>query len=285
MAHSLVSAPLLLATFGVLAISPPERVARVVDMEPAVSMDGTLAFASNRSGEFEIYTIGADGNALTRLSDGGGKDTPAWSPNGESIAFVSEAGGNADIFVIARTGGEATRITSNPLNDIHPFWSPNGKQVVFTRYTPDETTPDSGRLDVYVMNADGSGEKLLVTGGSYGSLSPDSKNLLYWRYFAENADIAIANADGRHERRLTRDAAFDGWPAWSHDGQFVAFAREQGDGVNLFIIDVASEETHQVTFGAGRKSSPKWSTDDRSIYFDGTIDGAQGIWRVEIRRQ
>ena len=54
--------------------------------------------------------------------------------------------------------------------------------------------------------------------------------------------------------------------------------------MNLFIVDVAGEKTRQITFGAGRKTSPKWSSNDRSIYFDGTVDGAQGIWRVEISR-
>lgn len=271
---------ILAAAAGAAAIPAPERVLRVVDMEVTVAPDGTLALASSRSGAFEIYTVGADGAGLKQLTQGGGKDTPAWSPDGGAIAYVSEAGGNADIFVIGREGGEPARLTTSPLNDMHPFWSPDGKRIVFTRYTPDENNAETGRLDVYAMNAGGSGEKRLVKGGSYGSLSPDGKSLLYWRYYDGNADIAIAAADGGKAKRMTSDPAFDGWPSWSPDGRSVAFAREDAGGVNIFVLDVATKEARQITAGAGRKTSPKWSADGKAVYFDGTVNGAQGLWRV-----
>lgn len=254
---------------------------RVVDYEVAVASDGSLAFASNRMGEFEIFTADADGGNPQRLTEGGGKDTPAWSPNGKEIAFVREDTDGADLFVIGRDGGAARRLTTNSLNDIHPFWSPDGQRLTFTRFRPDESGGD-GRLDLYVIGVDGKGERRLKKGGSYGSLSPDGLRLIYWRYYSGNADITVADADGRNERRLTTDPAFDGWPSWSHDGKAIAFARQTGEDSDIFVYDFGAATETRLTYGRGRKTSPKWGVDDTHIYFDGMVGGAQGIWRIEV---
>ena len=66
----------------------------------ATPLRAKIAFASDRDGNFEIYTMDADGSNLARLTEDLGEDrNPAWSPDGTRLAFVSSRDGNAEIYV------------------------------------------------------------------------------------------------------------------------------------------------------------------------------------------
>jgi Tol biopolymer transport system component len=91
--------------------------------------------------------MNADGTAQTRLSDGTADDSdPAWSPDGNRIAFRSDRAGNGDIYVMRADGTGVTLLTNNARE---PAWSPDGSRIAFTR--------PGGNWDIYVMNANGTG--------------------------------------------------------------------------------------------------------------------------------
>jgi dipeptidyl aminopeptidase/acylaminoacyl peptidase len=70
--------------------------------------------------------------ALTRITfEDGLQGQPTWSPDGKFIAYVSNHGGNVDIWVQPLAGGRAVRVTSDPANDWQPDWSPDGNNIVF----------------------------------------------------------------------------------------------------------------------------------------------------------
>jgi hypothetical protein len=82
-----------------------------------------LAFASNRDGNSEIYTMNPDGSGVTRLTTNPALDaTPAWSPDGGQIAFTSTRNGNSEIYVMNADGSAQTRVTSHPASDTSPGW-------------------------------------------------------------------------------------------------------------------------------------------------------------------
>jgi TolB protein len=67
----------------------------------------------------------ADGANVTRLTNSPARDhSPAWSPDGRQIAFVSERDGNPEIYVMNADGTEVTRLTKSPAQDLWPAWSP-----------------------------------------------------------------------------------------------------------------------------------------------------------------
>ncbi len=105
------------------------------DASPAFSPDGQhIAFASNRSGRFEIYVCGGDGSDPVQLTSMSAPDTgtPAWSPDGKRIAFDSRLEGHSDIFVINTEGGSPHRLTTEPYDNELPSWSRDGQWIYFT---------------------------------------------------------------------------------------------------------------------------------------------------------
>jgi Tol biopolymer transport system component len=115
--------------------------------------NGKIAFESDRSGNNDIWVMNADGtNPVQLTTDPAGDHTPAWSPDGTKIAFVSDRdGGNFEIYVMNADGSGQTRLTDDPAQDFDPTWSPDGSRIAFV------SDRDDGFFDIFVMNADGSG--------------------------------------------------------------------------------------------------------------------------------
>jgi Tol biopolymer transport system component len=137
---------------------------------PVWSPNGSkIAFASNVTGCsgggcFAIYTMNPDGSDQTRLTPAGDGGA-AWSPDGSKIAFLSPRdGGRLEIYTMNADGSNQTRLTYNSLSDWNPIWSPDGTKIAFVR--TDEPPFEEW---IYVMNADGGGERRLAP----GELVPD----------------------------------------------------------------------------------------------------------------
>lgn len=96
--------------------------------------NGRIAFASDRDGDFEIYTVDPDGSGLAQVTSNAYEDRdPAWSPDGTRIAFTSVREGNSDVYVIGADGQGERRVTVPPAVDAAPAWDPAGGRLVFTR--------------------------------------------------------------------------------------------------------------------------------------------------------
>jgi uncharacterized repeat protein (TIGR01451 family) len=189
---------------------------------PAWSPDGSkIAFTDwNPSYTNEdIYVMNANGSGLTRLTGvaiGGDGDSfdvsPAWSPDGSKIAFVSNRDGNNEIYLMNPDGTGQTRLTNNTSDDRVPAWSPDGSKLAFQSFAQN----GNGQIDV--MNADGSGlVDLSVDTDAEGEpgWSPDGSRIAFIHLENDFTDeIYTMNADGSGRVRLTTNTAYDEDPDW-----------------------------------------------------------------------
>lgn len=127
---------------------------------------------------------------------------------------------------------------------------------------------------VWIMNGDGSGAKEILKRASEPTFSPDGRKIAYYHW---TDGIFVANVDGTDQKKIVGESN-SGYPAWSHDGKWIAFSVRPGRSGNITTDAVAPDGTGRRAIGIGW--SPAWSPDDKLIAFQ-TCRGTQcGIFRV-----
>ena len=177
--------------------------------------------------------------------------SPAWSPNGARIAFLSNRAEGWDLYVVSADGGEPQRLTSGATAD-DPAWHPDGRAIALEQ-----------RGWIVLVQADGGGRSQLVERGSQPAWATDGRLA-----FVRGGDLWLRSASGE-ESLLLVDAS---QPAWSPDGDRIAVARLRG----IAVLDLDSGATSQLTDQAG-DDAPAWEPSGRRVAF--VRRGA--IWTVE----
>lgn len=210
-------------------------------------------------------------NYTKQLTSGTRLDhSPAWSPDGRQIAFVSDRAEKSQIFVLPVDGGEARQLTKLP-NGVGggPVWSPDGKTIAFTAAAQDEA-PDPSipyRFTRPIYRFDG--------------LGPTDRN---------NQNVWIVAAEGGEARQLTDDGFHYAPPRWSPDGSRLLAIGSLGPEsqtirgqVRLIGLDGA---VTALTGEWGSADTAEWTSDGRAILFAGAPAGTDigtqnSLWRVD----
>lgn len=220
--------------------------------EPAWSPNGrTIAFASKRSGTFDLYAMNVDGSGTRRLTSTKDDDgQPTWSPDGERIAFAR--GGSGRLFVMNADGSGARRLTDEAAEETEPAWSPDSRWIAYVR-----RDPGSSIRELWLVRPDGSQQRRLTKLGGVSQApawSPDGRRLVFSANVGHSRfDIYTVGADGKDVRLVTsRDDSFE--PSWSPNGKTIAFS----EGGAIFAIDVETGEEEMLTDPDNNDSSPAW---------------------------
>ncbi len=245
-----------------------------LEESPSLSPDGKwIAYAGNQAGNADIYLQSVGGhNAINLTKDSPDDDTePAFSPDGESIAFRSARDGGG-IFVMGRTGESVRRITDVGFS---PAWSPDGTRLVFATAPPVLLSQTPAVLWTVTL---ATGEKRPLSGvvdGVQPSWSPHGQRIAYWAAARENRgqaqrDILTVPAEGGSPTPVTSDAALDWSPVWSPDGGFLYFASDRGGSRSLWRIRL-DEATGRVLGTPEALTTPAPDTRHPSISADGRL--------------
>jgi hypothetical protein len=235
-----------------------------------------IAFASNRDGNFEVYSMEADGSARTRLTANPALDgTPGFSADGARIAFASSRTGNGDIYVMNADGSVPTRLTTSAAVDAEPSWSPDGTKIAFA-------SGRTGNGDIYVMNADGSVPTRLTTSAGVDaepSWSPDGTKIVFTSGRTGNGDVYVMNADGGLQTRLTMSAAVDSSPDWAPDGTKIAFASNRDGNFEVYSMEADGSAQTRLTVGPAFDGDPAFHATGK-IAFTSRRDGNFEIYSM-----
>ena len=129
--------------------------------------------------------MNADGSGQTRLTYDPEPDfRPSWSPDGRRIAFDSFRDENSEVYVMNADGSGQTRLTNHPAHDFGPSWSPDGGRIAFASERDGNSfaSDHDGNVEIYVLNADGSGQTRLTDNPAYDdtpSWSPDGGRIAF----------------------------------------------------------------------------------------------------------
>ena len=236
-----------------------------------------IAFTSYRASRIEIWRMNADGTGQTQLTTpasapGALAWEPAWSPDGSKIAFV---GGQGDIFTMAPDGSNVTNVSNNG-QEYEPKWSPDGARLVFTSARDDNNSSLAG--EIYVMNADGSGQTRISNDNfedRNGAWSPDGSKIAYSRDDTDasgptqNGQIFLMNPDGTGQTPITDLTSSNGWPAWSPDGSRIAFTSNRSGANEIWVMNPDGSNPVRLTTSpaGGFSTQAAWSPDGRLIAF------------------
>jgi Tol biopolymer transport system component len=187
---------------------------------------------------------GSHRRLVTRGYDG----QPAWAPDGQTIYFVrsqqTRYGACGSIFRVSLATGMVRRVTNTARNGhshVDPAVSPDGTRIAFSDWDACEGGTSSPRLRVVDTNGRRTQDLAKLRHNGYWpdpehdcpDWSPDGTRLAFNR----NADLAVVNRDGSGERRIAsgRESLFYESPAWSHDGQWIAY-----------LVDSPSDSTYRL---------------------------------------
>lgn len=251
--------------------------------ETVPARNGELVFSSVRvkNGNFDLYRMRADGSRLRRITSGPGFERyPRWSPDGRTIAYISDRSkprSEPAYEIYALTGTSLRRLTNDRSIDDQVSWSPDGTRIAFV------SNRGSGRFGIWVMNANSSGLRLLTRDGAIPSWSPDGEEIAFVRSVGPSDEIWLMDPDGGNQRRLTvpprtaRMFARDSMPEWSPSGDELAFVRRYRGRTDIYVIRTNGAGLRRLTTEAGAHTWPAWSPDGKRIAFVSALRSTQGI--------
>ncbi len=274
------------------------------DFDPDVSPDGKRLVYSSTQHRMtaDIYVKNIDSRVVSQLTNDPANDVmPKVSPDGTRVAFASNRAGNWDIFVMPINGGRAIQLTNNSADDLHPTWSPDGTHLAFCRLGE-----VSGQWEIWTTDVGNSGVASFVCYGLFPAWCPvpgtgaNGTDKIAFQKSRERGDRAFsiwtidfrdAQADNLTEVASTPLAACIN-PAWSLDGQWLAFATvpnpqqwaqstdTRPSTADLWLIDVNGNSRISLSAGTAVNLMPSWGPSNR-LFFVSDRGGIDNIWSMD----
>lgn len=239
----------------------------------------------------DIYLIDVGRGLPKRLTHREGENySPAWSPDGKQLAFISTRSGYDELFIMDVDSGITKAYAPRYVPYSSPAWSPDGTRIAFRTYvlgSPKIAVLHVSSGETYIVNNSGSSD-------SPALWSPDGNWLLFISFRDGNPRMYVVSPeceDGcSFNERLLLDSVMALWPpAWSPDGSQLTFASVGFQGMRLYsaqmvCLDLSADclgELERVTEGVSDYYFPTWSPDGEHIAFLDKTNDVTDIYLME----
>lgn len=210
---------------------------------------------------YDVFVATPDGQLKGQLISTKGYDAEATvSPMGDKIVFTSTRTGDIELFSCNIDGSDVKQLTNLPGYDGGAFYSLDGKQIVYRASRPEgealkeyrdllkEGLIRPSKLEIFVMNADGSNPRQVTNNGAANFapfFHPDGKRIIFASNVGDpkhrNFDLYMINVDGSNMQQITTHGEFDGFPMFTRDGKKLVFCSNRNNAkegeTNVFIAD------------------------------------------------
>ena len=230
---------------------------------PKPKRDGAYRWALD---DYDVYSANLDGQDMQRLTASPGYDAEATiSPDGKTVVWTSVKDGDLDLYTMNLDGSNVRRLTNDIGYDGGAFFSPDSKKIVYRSAHPTDPSEvakykellaqrlvEPGQLEIFVMNADGSGKKQVTTTGASNFspyFHPDGTRIIFSSNIETRGEgggrpsfhLYLVRDDGTGLERLTMEGHFNSFPMFSTDGKRLVWvsdrnAKEPGE-FNVFLAD------------------------------------------------
>jgi len=232
--------------------------------------DSPIAFVKQTDDAKEIFTVLPQGRNLKQITKLGGYNlSPAWSENGEKIAFTHIGKTRHELGIYDGKAGNIRLYTKGLGNTvISPVFGPNGQLILSLNrngatniheldptFKPTRTLARSAYIDVS-PSFDRTGSKMVFTSGRAG-----------------NPHIFIMDMKSGQVRRVTVSGKYNTHPCLSPDGRYVAYTHRTSNGHRIFLHDLTTGREKQLTFGPGNDEYPAFGPDGYFIAFASSRTG------------
>lgn len=236
-----------------------------------------IVYQSGRpDAEIFLYTL-ETGKVQPIVSSPAFDCDPAFSPDGNQIAFVSDRDGNFEIYVQNLDGSNLRRLTDHPAHDSFPAFSPDGTQIAFNSDRRNDA------FDVYLMNVDGSGLQMLTNQKSNETISPgawsaDGTTLYLLSDQGGSDNIFAMEVEPFAPVEILADAVRDlRLPTYAPDGKTVIYEMSAETSGEIRAMDVETKRITSLLATETPGTYPAISPDGGSIVFQNRIDGNMEI--------
>jgi len=250
---------------------------RAVNGRPGIFLS-QIAFASNRTGHWEIWLMDWDGTNQRRISNHNELAIlPSWSPDNDRMVYTLFADGRSEMQIINRLGGGRIHIRTNLGLNTSATFSPLSNDIAFVGSL-------AGNPDIYIIRDDGSNLRRLTSSYSIESTpewSPNGRQISFTSGRSGTPQIYVMDAEGTNVQRLSFEGDWNDDATWSPDGEQVAYTSRVSGRFQIRIANVITRQS-RIIAGEGSNEQPAWSPDGRWVAFQSNRSGRWQIYRMRI---
>jgi TolB protein len=212
---------------------------------------------------------------------------PAWSHDGSKIAFQSDRGESADIWVMDADGSNPVQLTTNLSLDLYSSWSPDSKSIVFY-------SDRTGNFEIWSIDVNSTNERRITDNPAWDGnpVWGAEGRIVFSSTRSGSLKLWITDPDGNNQKQLSTGSGDDDVPAWSPDGRYIVFASTRSGDQQLWKLDIETGEYTQLTFDAHYERcssdnfcpnlmSASWSPDGTKIAYHAYTLGSGDIWVMD----